>query len=233
MDTLTLSPGNFATFSLDHYEHMVNCGAFAPPYSIPVELMWGMIVEKGTGRSAKFSLEHYEHMVAVGAFDPPFDIPVELIEGEIFMMSPIGEPHSQAIIALNEWSYEVVDRKRLVIRVQMPIRIPATQAEPEPDLVWARRQGPRDKPPEPDRVALLIEVAESSLDYDRTVKLPNYALAGISEYWIVNLIDEQIEVYRGPSGRDYQQKTIHRGGDAIYPLALPQASLSTSRLFGP
>jgi Uma2 family endonuclease len=231
MGTLTLSPGRIATFSLDHYEHMVNCGAFAPPYSIPVELMRGMIVEKGTGRPARFSLEHYEHMVTVGAFDPPFDIPVELLEGEILMMSPIGEPHSQAIIALHEWSYEVVDRKRFMIRVQMPIRIPVTQGEPEPDLVWVRRTSSREKPPEPDQVALLIEVAGSSLAYDREVKLPNYALAGIGDYWIVNLIDGQIEVYRKPAGRTYQEQSIYQGDAEIHPLALPTATLQPSRLF--
>jgi Uma2 family endonuclease len=231
MGTLTQSPGEIATFSLDHYEHLVNCGAFAPPYSIAVELMRGMIVEKGTGRPARFTLDHYEYMVAVGAFDPPFDIPVELLEGEIVMMSPIGESHSQAIIALSEWSYEVVDRKRFVIRVQMSIRIPATQAEPEPDFVWARRQGPRDKPPEPDRVALLVEVAESSLEYDRTVKLSNYALAGISDYWIVNLIDEQIEIYRKPAGNTYQEQSVYRGDAAIHPLAFPAATLQPSRIF--
>ena len=232
MSTITLPPARIAIFSLEHYEHMVDCGAFAPPYNIAVELIRGRIVEKGTGAPAKFSLEHYEHMIRVGAFDPPFDMPVELLDGEIVMMSPIGEPHSQAIIALNEWSYEVVDLKRFAIRVQMPIRIPVTQAEPEPDLVWVRREGPRDKPPEPDRVALLVEVAESSLDYDRIVKLPNYALAGIPDYWIVNLIDEQIEVYRKPSGRTYQEQSTYRGDAEIHPLALPTATLQASRLFG-
>jgi Uma2 family endonuclease len=232
MSTLTLSPGKTATFSLDHYEHMVERGVFAPPFDISVELIRGKIVEKGTGLPARFSLEHYEHMIRVGAFDPPFDIPVELLEQNIVMMSPIGEPHSQVIIALNEWSYEVVDRERFVIRVQMPIRIPATQAEPEPDLVWVRREGPRDKPPEPERVALLVEVAESSLDYDRIVKLPNYALAGIPDYWIVNLIDEQIEVYRNPSGSTYKEQSIYQGDAEIHPFAMPSVTLQPSRLFG-
>jgi len=232
MSTLILSPGNITTFSLEHYEHMVERGAFAPPYNIHVELIRGRIVEKGTGRSASFSLEHYEHMIRVGAFDPPFDIPVELIAGEILRMSPIGEPHSQAIIALDEWSHEAVARIQFVIRVQMPIRIPATQTEPAPDLVWARREGPNDRPPDPDRVVLLVEVAESSLDYDRNVKLPNYALAGISDFWIVNLIDEQIEVYRKPSGNAYEEQLTYRGNAEIHPLALPGATLQPSRLFG-
>jgi Uma2 family endonuclease len=231
MSTITLSPANRATISLDHYEHMVECGAFAPPYNARIELMRGRMVEKGTGAPAKFTLEHYEHMIRVGAFDPPFDIRVEFLQGEILMMSPIGELHSQAIIALNEWSNEVVDRKQFEIRVQMPIRIPATQAEPEPDLAWARRTSLRKRPPEPDQVALLIEVAESSLDYDRIVKLPNYALAGIPDFWIVNLIDDQIEVYRKPSGSAYQEQQVYRGDTEIHPLALPTATLQPNRLF--
>ena len=231
MSTVILSPTNSAIFSLDHYERMVGCGAFAPPYGARVELIHGKLVEKGTGAPATFTVEHWEHMVQVGAFDPPFDVPVELIQGELVMMSPIGEPHSQAIIALNEWSYEVVDRKRFMIRVQMPIRIPATQSEPEPDLVWVRRPPSREKPPEPDRVALLIEVAESSLAYDRTVKLPNYAIAGIHDFWIVNLIDEQIEVYRKPIGGTYQEQSVYRGDTGVHPLTLPTATLQPSLLF--
>ncbi|MEX0642251.1 MAG: Uma2 family endonuclease [Pirellulales bacterium] len=232
MSTQTLPIANTAKISLDHYEHMVERGAFAPPYNISVELIRGKIVQKGTGLPTKFSLEHYEHMVRVGAFDPPFNIPAELIEGEILMMSPIGEPHSLALVAPTDWSYKVVNQKQFMIRVQMPIRIPAIQSEPEPDIVWVRREGPSEKPPEPDRVALLIEVAESSLDYDRTVKLPNYALAGIPEYWIVNLIEEQIEVHRMPSGRTYQERTVYRDAAEIQPLALPTATLKPSQLFG-
>lgn len=232
MSTLGPPPSRIANFSLDHYERMVELGAFAPPFDADVELLRGRIVERGTGRPASFSLDHYEHMIRVGAFDPPFDISAELIEGEILMMRPIGEPHSLAVIALTEWSYEVLDRKHTMVRIQMPIRFPAMQSEPEPDIVWVRREGPSEKPPEPDRVALLIEVAESSLEYDRTVKLPDYALAGIPDYWIVNLIDEQIEVYRKPSGRGYQKESIYRGDAEIHPLVLPGATLQPSRLFG-
>jgi Uma2 family endonuclease len=232
MNTLTLPAAKTARFSLDHYEHMVERGAFAPPYNIPVELMRGVIVEKGTGRPARFSLEHFDHMIRVGSFDPPFNIQAELIEGEILMMSPIGEPHSLAVVALTEWSYEVIDLKRFMVRIQMPIRIPALQSEPEPDVVWVRREGPSEKPPDAHRVNLLIEVAESSLVYDRTVKLPNYALAGIADCWIVNLVDEQIEVYRKPSGRAFQEQSTYRDDAEIHPLALPTAALKPSQLFG-
>jgi Uma2 family endonuclease len=232
MSTETLPHTTAAAFALDHYEHMVDCGAFTPPYDLSVELIQGMIVEKGTGRPAGFSLEHYEHMVAVGAFDPPFDIPVELIKGEILMMSPIGPLHRHFLQLLTDWSYEVAPSDRVAIHVQSPIRIPATRSEPEPDLVWTPRRDYSQRHPNPEEILLLIEVAESSLVYDRNVKLPNYALAGITDYWIVNLIDEQIEVFRKPSGRTYQEETVCRGHAEIHPLALPTATLLVSRLFG-
>jgi Uma2 family endonuclease len=231
MSTLIVSPGKAAVFSLSHYERMVQAGAFAPPYGDRIELFHGRIVEKATSAPAKFTLQQYEHMIQVGAFDPPFDIPVELLDGEIVMMSPIGEPHSLAVIALTEWSYEVVDRTRVMVRVQVPIRIPATQSEPEPDIVWVERQASGNRPPEPDRVLLLVEVADSSLSYDREVKLPNYAIAGIPEYWIVNLIDKQIEVHRNPIGRDYQYKSVYRGDAWISPLAEAKAIILPSALF--
>ena len=211
---------------------MVNRGAFTPPYNTPVELIRGMIVEKGVGVPARFSLEHYEHMVAVGAFDPPYNIPIELIQGELLMMSPVGPPHRHFLRLLTDWSYEVVPKDQIAVHIQSPIRIPSVRSEPEPDLVWTPRRDYLQQHPGPDDVLLLIEVSESSLAYDRQVKLPNYSLAGISDYWIVNLVDEQIEVYRNPLGRDYQDKSIHRGNVEIHPLALPTAALLPSRLFG-
>ncbi len=231
MSTVAFPYPQVATITLDHYEHMIERGAFTPPYNVRVELIQGKIVEKDTGEPAKFTLEHFEHMVAVGAFDPPYDIPVELIHGEMLMMSPIGEPHSRAIIALNEWSYDVLDRKRFMVRIQMPIRVPAIQGEPEPDLAWVRRDASGDRPPLAESVLLLVEVAESSLAFDRTVKLATYAQAGIPDYWIVNLLDEQIEVYRTPIQGVYQDRSIYRGDDVIQPLAIPTASLVPSRIF--
>jgi Uma2 family endonuclease len=77
-----------------------------------------------------------------------------------------------------------------------------------------------------------MEIADSSLEYDRgEKKMGVYSQAGIPEYWIVNLIDEQIEVYRKPGGRTYQEQSIYRGDAAIHPLALPTVTLQCSRLF--
>jgi Uma2 family endonuclease len=79
---------------------------------------------------------------------------------------------------------------------------------------------------------LLVEVADTSLETDRTEKLEIYAEAGIQDYWIVNLIDEQIEVHRKPSGRTYQERKVYREKAVIQPLALPTATLKPSQLFG-
>jgi Uma2 family endonuclease len=180
---------------------------------------------------AQFSLDHYEHIVDVGAFAGEFEKRVELIRGEIIQMTPINIAHANCVTLVTEWCFEAAPLDRVMIRTQNPVRIPANNSEPEPDVVWVTRKD-YNRHPEPHDVLLLIEVADSSLEFDRREKLAVYAEAGIPEYWIVNLIDEQIEVYRNPSGGTLQEKSIHRGDDAIHPSALPAASLPPSRLFG-
>lgn len=180
---------------------------------------------------AHFSLDHYEHMVEVGAFSGEYQKRLELLRGEIRQMSPIGFIHSQVVTLLTDWSYDVVPRERMVIRVQNPVRIPISDSEPQPDLVWAQKHAASDRHPQPEDVLLLIEVADTSLENDRGEKLSIYAEARIAEYWIVDLINEQIKVYRNPSGHSYQECSTHRGDAEIHPLALPAAALQPSWLF--
>lgn len=180
---------------------------------------------------ARFSLDEYEHMIEVGAFTGEHERRLELLRGKICEMSPIGFLHSQIVTSLTDWSYDVVPREQIVIRVQNPIRIPSTASEPQPDLVWVKKSTAANHHPQPGDVLLLVEVADTSLELDRGEKLPIYAEAAIPECWIVNLIDQQIEVYRKPSGRSYHEESIYRGDAAIHPLALPMATLKPMRLF--
>ncbi|MEM6798514.1 MAG: Uma2 family endonuclease [Planctomycetota bacterium] len=182
--------------------------------------------------TAKFTLEQYEHMVDCGAFGHPYEMRVELLNGEIVEMSPIGTPHADLLSILVDWSVNAVDRDRLIVRPQCPIRLPAIESEPEPDIAWVKRQSYRSQHPGPDDTVLVIEVADSSLAYDRGEKLQAYASAGIRDYWIVNLVDRQVEVYREPAGDGYTSKEVfHPDGHSPCPLAAVEARLAVKSLF--
>ena len=102
------------------------------------------------------------------------------------------------------------------IRIQNPIRI-NEYSEPEPDIVVAikRKEGYHKRHPLPKEVKLLIEVSDTTLEKDREVKLPIYAKAGIKEFWIVNVTEKQIEVYRKPKDQQYASKKIFKKGENI------------------
>jgi Uma2 family endonuclease len=180
---------------------------------------------------ANFTLEQYERMVEAGAFDGRLRQHVEFIRGEIREMNPIGSYHAQVLGDLTDWSYEVTPRNQIAIRVQTTLRIPLCNSAPEPDLIWVRRRDYSQKHPEPADVLLLVEVADTSLAEDRGEKRELYAEASIADYWIVNLIDQTIEVYRQPAGNTYQYSGVFLPGDAVSPLALPNATFAVCDLF--
>jgi Uma2 family endonuclease len=181
--------------------------------------------------TAKFTLEQYERMVDSGAFDAPYPRHIELLSGELVEMSTIGFRHANAVTHLVEWSMTCVDLNAVKVSSQNPIRIPRGDSEPEPDVVWVKRKVYTNHP-EPDDILLLIEVAESSLEIDRVYKLALYAEARIPEYWVVNLVDSCVEVYRKPQGKRYaDRKTFLATQPGPSPLALPTVALDTASLF--
>jgi Uma2 family endonuclease len=180
---------------------------------------------------ASFTLEQYERMVEAGAFDGRFRQHVEFIHGEIREMNPIGSFHAQVLSDLTDWSYEVAPRKDVSIRVQTTLRMPLQNSAPEPDLIWVRRRNYSRQHPEPADVLLLVEVAESSLSEDPGEKLAMYARAGIADYWIVNLVDSVVEVYRRPSGQAYLSTEKFESGEHVSPIALLAARLEVGDIF--
>jgi Uma2 family endonuclease len=179
---------------------------------------------------AKFSVREYDRMIAAGVFDGPNRRRVELIRGELREMSPIGSDHAKMVDLLNDWSYDSTPRAAIQVRVQNPVAFLPLDCEPEPDIVWARRDYSGGHPAAAD-VLLLIEVADSSLGNDRGEKAEIYAEAGIADYWIVNLIDRTVEVRRDPHSTRYRSIRTFASGESVQPLAVPNAQLSVDSLF--
>ncbi|MFN3180110.1 MAG: Uma2 family endonuclease [Thermus sp.] len=154
------------------------------------------------------------------------DVPrVELLRGEVYQMSPIGPKHAFMVARLDDLLHEAL-RGKAVVMAQNPLRIPP-DSEPEPDLLVLvpPLDRYRDRHPEPPDVLLLIEVADTSLEFDREEKLPLYAEAGIPEVWLVNLKENLLEVYREPREGRYRSIRLLSPSEAASPLAFPEVSL--------
>jgi Uma2 family endonuclease len=182
---------------------------------------------------AKLSVAEYEQIVATGVFDGRNNRRIELIWGELRAMNPIGSDHADAVDTLADWSFSNVPREEARVRVQNPLAFLDADSEPEPDIVWAKAGRYRGHHPSASEVLLLIEVADSSLAYDRGEKANLYATAGIPDYWIVNLTDRIVEVRRDPHEGRYQSVQSFAPGTTIEPLAIPEAKLVVASLFAP
>jgi Uma2 family endonuclease len=157
---------------------------------------------------------------------------VELIEGELIAMAPIGTDHAGTVIALFEVLADAT-RGRALVSPQNPVQL-SNRSLPQPDyaVLVPRPDRYRTSHPRPHEVLLLIEVANSSLDYDRGVKRALYARHGISEFWIINLVDGDVEVCRSP-GRDGYASVTTFGRDAVLePELLPGARIRVADILG-
>jgi Uma2 family endonuclease len=177
-----------------------------------------------------FTVEEYLRMGESGILGP--EERVELIEGEIIQMTPIGPPHSGTVIHLNALLVRGVG-DRAMVSPQLPVRL-GDLSMPQPDLALlkARSNFYTDAHPREGDVLLLIEVADSSVRYDRRVKLPLYARFGIPEYWIVNLPESCIEAYHTPDEEGYQEFRRYVAGERISPQALPDLVIEVGSLLG-
>lgn len=176
----------------------------------------------------RFTVAQYERMIELGILKERDQI--EFIRGEVVAKMPVGDPHIASVNRLNRLLVRGVG-DRAIVSIQNPIRL--ADSEPEPDVALLRpradfyasgKAGPAD-------LLLVIEVADASLDDDRDVKRPLHAENGIAEYWIVNLVDGCLEVYRQPrpDGTYADARTL-RPGDPADVAALPGVTIPVAQV---
>lgn len=176
---------------------------------------------------AQITIEQYDRMIAAGVFSGQR---IELIQGELRMMSPIGPSHEFTVDRINRVSTQKAPLDRVLIRVQNSIELPASLTVPEPDIAWVKNRSYLKARPKAADVFLLIEVADSSLEYDRGEKAELYAKARIADYWVINLIDLCVEVFRDPQRGRYRSLQTFELGEKVHPLAFPKIALAVSDL---
>ena len=177
-----------------------------------------------------FTVDEYYRMAEVGILGP--EERVELLEGRIFILPPKTPPHASTVMVMTRLFHQRLGGAAIV-SVHNPVRFDR-YSEPEPDvsLLETREDLYASRHPGPDDVLLLVEVADTTGESERSVKIPLYARAGIPEVWLVNLPDELIEVYRNPADGGYAEITSISRGETLTPLLLPGAGLSVADVLG-
>jgi Uma2 family endonuclease len=176
-------------------------------------------------------VDEYERMVHAGVFAP--DDRIELIEGEIIEMTPIGDPHAGVVDRLTM----VMTRRvgdRVIVRVQGPVRFRSLRSRPQPDLALLKPRADFyvNGSPGADDILLLVEVMDTSVEYDRRRKAPLYARAGVREVWLVDIPAGAVDVLREPSADGYRDvRTLHRG-EHLTLLAFPDVTVTVDDVLG-
>ena len=190
------------------------------------------MVEYGT-RNRRFTRAEYDRLIELGVFQP--DENIELIGGELIVAEPQGAPHYTAIRKTAK-ALEAAFGPGWEVRMEGPIGLD-DESEPEPDVAVVPGSVDDYARAHPSRAALTVEVAESSLALDRRHKGSLYARAGLSDYWVLNLIDRVLEVYRAPIadaaapfGWRYSEREVLDASARAIPLAAPRSSVSVSQL---
>ncbi len=180
----------------------------------------------------RWTRHEYEKMVEVGLFEGKR---VELIEGQVIEMAPMLSAHATAV-ALTAKTVEQAFGAGYFVRWQMPFAV-GELSEPEPDLAVIVGDIRDYTDEHPTRAALIIEVADTSLRYDREDKASLYAKAGVADYWVLNLNARQFEVRRKPVkdqtkryGFGYAETAVFRPTDSVSPLAKPQTTIAVAAL---
>jgi Uma2 family endonuclease len=177
-----------------------------------------------------FTADEYFQLATAGVLDE--DSRVELIAGEIVQMAPISPAHAGNVSRVAE-QLTLRFARRAVVHVQSPVQIDLYSV-PQPDILLLR---PRDDyyaaaTPQTADVLLAVEVAHSSLAFDRTVKLVLYSRAGIPEVWLLDVAARQLTAYREPTADGYGQAQVIGRSDTLSPLAFPDEVFGGAELLG-
>ncbi len=178
----------------------------------------------------RFTVAEYHQMAQADILSE--DDRVELIDGEILEMAPIGRRHAGCVDCLAHLFYRSLGQAAQ-IRVQGPVRL-SERSEPQPDIAVLRPRPDfyRSGHPTPEDVLLLVEVAETSAEGDRRVKVPLYARSGIREFWPVDLEEDVIFVYRDPTPTGYRTVRGAPRGERLAPLAFPTQEFAVADILG-
>ncbi len=179
----------------------------------------------------RFTVAEYYAMADAGILSE--NDRVELLDGDIIVMPPIGNWHAFGVNRIVSVFPSTLLEGRAVLSVQNPVRL-ANDSQPQPDAMLLRWRDDfyQNGHPDPDDVLMLIEVSDTTVDYDLNAKLPLYARAGIPEVWIDNRRNRRIEVYTEPTGNEYASVRYYGPGESIAPKAFPDIMLEVDRIIG-
>lgn len=157
---------------------------------------------------------------------------VELIEGEVVRMSPIGARHASCVKRLTSLFTQILGQK-VILGVQDPIRL-SIYSEPQPDLSLLRPKTDfyAEEHPTPADVFLVVEVADTSIGYDREEKIPLYARSGIAEVWLIDLPQETVTLYAEPIRGQYRQMRESRRGEAVISTIFRELAFEADAVLG-
>ena len=177
-----------------------------------------------------FTVQEYHLMSEVGVFAE--DDRLELIEGEIIQMAAIGTRHAACVRRLIG-QFRQIPEEIAILDVQNPIQL-TERTEPQPDVVLLQPRADyyATAHPIPAEVLLLVEVSDSTVDFDRDVKVPNYARSGIREVWLWDLEANCLEVYRDAIANGYTSMQKLERGEQVSPLAFPEFAVNIDLILG-
>ena len=192
-----------------------------------IELLDGELFCKYDGQRRRFSVDEYYKLVEVGILAP--DERVELLAGEIIEMAAIGSRHAFCVDEFSEKLAPLALSGQARVRTQNPIRLDQ-ENHPQPDIAVVVRGNYADEHPGPEDVFLLIEVADSTVGFDRRHKLPLYAMHGIPEVWLSDVNARNIEVHDQPMAAGYGRVRVFGPEETVTPAAFPNLVISVAEV---